>query len=156
MKLFKEKIKLCHEAYYAEDYLACSRFLEEAYIYWFEQYGEIPLPTEVMRDGLLVAKGLLELPELDPTDYTKGIIYAENTMLNEHHATRIGWGLHAFRELTHHLRIVIQYLEEYLGHIGQSSRPSITVGIDEPGKYSFYQNIYQDLEDSSPLGQGRQ
>lgn len=153
MYLFNTKINLAFEAFYARDYLMCCQSLQNAYVLLSESNGSIVPSRYYMEKGLTIIEEMIRLPEIEPTDYIISIMAQERAIFykeddNVFHL----WANSVDRiiELLQDIGNLIQYWDEYLGGMNQSLKPSITVGIESKGQYSFFENIYESKSAESP------
>lgn len=153
MYLFNAKINLAFEAFYARDYLTCCQSLQNAYRLLSESNGSIVPSRYYMEKGLTIIEELVKLPEIEPTDYIISIIAQERAVFFEEEDNIFHlWAnsVDTIVGLLQDIENLVQYWDEYLGGMNQNSKPSITVGIESKGQYSFYENIYESKSAESP------
>jgi hypothetical protein len=153
MQLFNTKINLAFGAFYARDYLMSCQALKNAYVLLSKSNGSIVPSRYYMEKGLTIIEEIIRLPEIESTDYIIFIMAQERAnFIKEDDNIFHLWADSVDRiiELLQDIENLIQYWDEYLGGMNQNSKPSITVGIDAKGQYSFFENIYESKSAGSP------
>lgn len=146
MKLFNDKINLAFEAFYAKDFSASCSILKSAYTLLIEDKLKTYPAPYYMEKALTVVEELIKIPEVESTDYTKGIMVLERAAIFNQSDNIFESRLHSLIGITHLLEdieTIIQYWEEYLGGVNNTTKPSITVSIESKGQFSFFENIYE-------------
>lgn len=146
MYLFNTKINLAFEAFYARDYLMSCEALQNAYILLSESNGSIVPSRYYMEKGLTIIEEIIRLPEIEPTDYIISIMAHERAIFLKDEDNIFHLWANSVDKVVGLLQDIgdlIQYWDEYLGGMNQSLKPTITVGIDAKGQYSFFENIYE-------------
>ncbi|MGK0391607.1 MAG: hypothetical protein ACI94Y_004374 [Maribacter sp.] len=145
MDLFNTKVNLAFEAFYARDYLMSCQIIQNAYVLLLESNGSIVPSRYYMEKGLTIIEEIIRLPEIEPTDYITSIMVQERANFFKEEDNIFHLWTNVTEQIVALLQDVgnlIQYWDEYLGGMNQSPKPSITVGIDAKGQYSFFENIY--------------
>ncbi len=148
IEMIYNQLKLSQEAFTAKDFTACCDLLYEVYLQWSQSRSMIP--KEGLNVALSVVEHLVELPEIEVTDYIVGILAEERVLLER--TSPLPSSLRSvmrLKDLVYDLRIVIHYMEDYFGRMDETATPAITVGIEALGKYSFYENIYESSVNAS-------
>ncbi len=140
--MMTNQIRTSQEAFFAKDYVRSISLLLEVYDEWSKQ-KEVPLKKE-LNSALEIIEQIVELPEIEVTDYIVGILSEERVLLERNFPppdTRAS--IDRLKNLVYDLQVIITYFEEYLGVMNETKTPSISVGIEALGKYCFYENIYE-------------
>ncbi len=136
------KINFAKEAFYAKDYSSSSESLYEIYKQWAAKPQQAK--KENLNDVLAIVEQLVELPEIEVTDYIVGILAEERVLLERNTPLpNTSKSIERLKNLCYDLHVVINYFHDYLGGMNESLSPTITVGIESQGKYCFFENIYE-------------
>ncbi len=152
MRAFILKVGFGKEAFLAEDYLGTAEYLESAFSYLLDKAVKTQLSVSALKDALDLAEQMVELPEVEVTDYVAHILSEMKAAIEGEDADT--WNdvdrwitLERFRTFWYDLLVIIRYMDDYFGQLGQSEQPAITVAIDDRGQYSFYENVYSQYKE---------
>ncbi len=152
MRAFTLKVSFGEEAFLAADYLSTAEYLESAFSYLLDKAVKTQLPVDALKSALDLAEQMVGLPEVEITDYVTHILSEMKASLEGEDAD--AWNdvnkwitLERFRTLWYDLLVIIRYMDDYFGQLGQSEQPAITVAIDDRGQYSFYENVYSNYKE---------
>jgi len=147
MRIFDTKTDIAFEAFYAKDYAASCSILKNAYESLLECFSTEQHSQHYMEKALTVLQELVQIPEVEMTPHIRQVIQTEIELLENPSlafliqsrassvATIVG--------LLSDLETIFQYWEDYLGGVGNTTKPSITVSIESRGQFSFFENIYE-------------
>lgn len=137
-------IRLAKEAFMAKDYISTCEIIHDVFSFW--QDNEKHLIKRNLDYCLSLIEQLVELPEIEVTDFIVSLL-AETRVILERTTPPPNYQPYLIRlkKLSYDFYVIVNYFNEYFGPLNQSKQPVITVGIENDGKYCFYENVYESV-----------